>query len=45
MPFRCQVAVEADVVDSDLVGAPDDAANPENNATPVDLEITDRNDL
>jgi hypothetical protein len=45
VPFRCQVNVEADVVDPDLAGAPDDAANPENNATPVDLEITDRNDL
>jgi len=45
IPFRCQVVAEADVVDPDLAGAPDDAANPDNNATSVDLEVTDHNDL
>jgi hypothetical protein len=33
------------VDDPGLDGAPDDAANPENNMSPVDLEVTDRNDL
>ncbi len=44
-PFRCAVNVEADVVDPALTNAPDDAANPDNNATSVDLEVFDRNDL
>jgi hypothetical protein len=35
----------ADVVDPALTNAPDVAANPANNATSVDLELFDRNDL
>jgi len=43
VPFRCAVNVEADAVDS----APnaDDASNVDNNSTPVDFEVFDRNDL
>jgi hypothetical protein len=45
IPYRCAVKVEADVVDPALNGAPDDAANSENNSTPVDFEVVDHNDL
>jgi hypothetical protein len=46
VPFRCEVAAEADIADdAGLNGEPDDAANPENNASPVDIEGSDRNDL
>lgn len=45
IPFRCAVNVEADVVDPTLNGAADDAANPDNNATTVDMEVVDKNDL
>jgi hypothetical protein len=45
IPYRCAVNVEADVVDPALNGAADDAANTDNNATPVDFEVSDRNDL
>jgi hypothetical protein len=46
VPFRCEIAAEADVADDPGLGNnPDDAANPENNASPVDIEGSDRNDL
>jgi hypothetical protein len=45
IPFRCAVNVEADIVDPTLNGVADDAANPDNNATAVDLEVVDKNDL
>ncbi len=46
VPFRCEIAAEADVTDDPGLGSnPDDAANPENNASPVDIEGSDRNDL
>jgi hypothetical protein len=46
IPFRCAVDVEADVIDDpNLMNAADDATNTDNNATPVDLEVTDSNDL
>jgi hypothetical protein len=43
VPFRCTFNVS--VVATDTAPAVDDAANPENNTTTVDLEITDKNDL
>lgn len=46
VPFRCEIAAEAQVTDDPgLTTDPDDAANPENNASPVDIEGSDRNDL
>jgi len=42
-PFRCTFNVS--VVALDTAPDVDDAANPENNTTAVDLEITDKNDL
>lgn len=45
VPFRCAVNVEADVVDLALNGAPDDAVNTDNNMTPLDFEVVDKNDL
>jgi len=43
VPFRCTFNVS--VVALDTAPAVDDGANPENNTTTVDLEITDKNDL
>jgi hypothetical protein len=43
IPFRCTFDVNAVALDSDP--DVDDAANPENNTTTVDLEVFDRNDL
>ena len=43
IPFRCSVSVEADAVDT--APAPDDAIDTDNNATSVDFEVVDRNDL
>jgi len=45
IPYRCAVNVEADIVDPALGGDADDAANKENNTTPVDFEVRDKNDL
>lgn len=43
IPFRCTFDVNAVALDTDP--DVDDAANPENNTTTVDLEVFDRNDL
>jgi hypothetical protein len=43
IPFRCTFDVNAVAVDTDP--EVDDAQNPENNTTTVDLEVFDRNDL
>jgi hypothetical protein len=43
IPFRCTFNVS--VVALDTAPDEDDGANPENNTTTVDLEITDKNDL
>ncbi len=43
VPFRCTFDVNAVALDTDP--DVDDAANPENNTTTVDLEVFDRNDL
>jgi len=43
IPFRCTFDVSAVALDTDP--DVDDAANPENNTTTVDLEVFDRNDL
>lgn len=43
IPFRCTFDVNAVAVDTDP--DVDDAANPDNNTTTVDLEVFDRNDL
>ena len=43
IPFRCTIDVTAVAVDTSP--APDDAANPENNETQVQIDVTDRNDL
>jgi len=42
-PFRCTFNVNAVALDTDP--DVDDAANPDNNTTTIDLEVTDRNDL
>lgn len=43
IPFRCTFDVNAVALDTDP--DVDDAENPENNTTTVDLEVSDRNDL
>ena len=43
IPFRCTFDVNAVALDTDP--DVDDAANPENNTTTVDVEVFDRNDL
>ena len=43
IPFRCTIDVTAVAVDTSP--APDDAANPENNETQVQIDVSDRNDL
>ena len=43
IPFRCSFDVNAVALDTDP--DVDDAANPDNNTTTVDLEVFDRNDL
>jgi hypothetical protein len=43
VPFRCTFEVNAVAVDTDPDA--DDAANPENNTTVVDIEASDNNDL
>jgi hypothetical protein len=43
IPFRCTFDVNAVALDTDP--DVDDAANPDNNTTTVDLEVFDRNDL
>jgi hypothetical protein len=43
VPFRCTLTVSAVAADTDP--DVDDAANEENNATTIELEVTDRNDL
>jgi hypothetical protein len=43
IPFRCTIDVTAVAVDTSP--DPDDAANPENNETQVQIDVTDRNDL
>lgn len=43
IPFRCQVEIEAQSLDA--APMPDDAANPVNNGTRIDLEVVDQSDL
>ena len=43
IPFRCAINVTAVALDTSP--DPDDAANPENNETQVQIDVNDRNDL